>query len=45
MGSREETHAAVRALLASLGDPFTRFLDPGQYAALRWVRGRGGART
>jgi C-terminal processing protease CtpA/Prc len=35
LGSRAETHAAIRTLLASLGDPFTRFLDPEQYAALR----------
>jgi hypothetical protein len=37
LGSRAETHAAIRALLASLGDPFTRFLDPQQYSALRWA--------
>lgn len=36
MGSRDETYAAIRSLLASLGDPFTRFLSPEQYAALRW---------
>lgn len=35
LGSRAETHAAIRTLLASLGDPFTRFLDPEQYAALK----------
>ena len=39
LGSRQETHDAIRALLASLGDPFTRFLQPDQYSALRcgWV--------
>lgn len=35
LGSRAETHAAIRGLLASLGDPFSRFLDPDQYSALR----------
>jgi carboxyl-terminal processing protease len=35
LGSREETYAAIKALLASLGDPFTRFLVPEQYSALR----------
>ncbi len=35
LGSRADTHAAIRTLLASLGDPFTRFLDPDQYSALR----------
>lgn len=35
MGSRAETYAAIKAMLASLGDPFTRFLEPDQYAALR----------
>ena len=33
--NREETYTAIRALLASLGDPFTRFLAPEQYGALR----------
>lgn len=35
MANRDQTYAAIRSLLASLGDPFTRFLDPDQYAALR----------
>ncbi|KAL4425371.1 hypothetical protein ABPG75_009387 [Micractinium tetrahymenae] len=35
LGNRQETHDAIRALLASLGDPFTRFLAPDQYNALR----------
>jgi hypothetical protein len=35
MANREETYSAIRQLLASLDDPFTRFLEPGQYAALR----------
>jgi carboxyl-terminal processing protease len=33
--SREETYAAVREMLASLDDPFTRLLDPEQYAAIQ----------
>ena len=37
MLSRADTHAAIRSLLASLGDPFTRFLDPDQFSNLRWV--------
>ena len=41
MGSHAETHEAIRALLASLGDPFTRFLAPEQYTALRWARWDG----
>lgn len=32
--SREQAYAAVRAALAKLGDPYTRFLDPKQYDAL-----------
>jgi carboxyl-terminal processing protease len=43
MRNREETYAAIRRLLASLDDPFTRFLDPDQYAALR--RSTSGAVT
>ncbi|KAL4854503.1 C-terminal processing peptidase [Chlorella vulgaris] len=43
LGSRADTHAAIRTLLASLGDPFTRFLDPDQYSALR--RSTAGAVT
>ena len=35
MRSRVETYASIRSLLASLGDPFTRFLEPEQYSALR----------
>lgn len=35
LNNREETHAAIRSMLDSLGDPFTRFLVPDQYAALR----------
>ena len=37
MTSREETYAAIKQLLTSLGDPFTRFLEPDQYAALKYV--------
>jgi carboxyl-terminal processing protease len=32
---REMTFTAVRGLLNSLDDPYTRFLDPGEYRALR----------
>ena len=35
MDNREETYAAIKRLLASLDDPFTRFLEPDQYSALR----------
>jgi len=41
--SREDTYSAIRSLLASLGDPFTRFLAPEQYSALR--RSTSGAVT
>jgi carboxyl-terminal processing protease len=33
--SRADTHAAIRALLKSLDDPYTRFLAPEQLSALR----------
>ena len=33
--SREDTYAEIKSMLASLGDPFTRFLDPDQYKALK----------
>jgi C-terminal processing protease CtpA/Prc len=41
--TREDTYAAVRQLLASLGDPFTRFLDPDQYGNLRCAHTPRGA--
>jgi hypothetical protein len=34
-GRRQDTYAAIRKLLASLDDPFTRFLEPERLAALR----------
>ena len=34
MDSTEETYAAIRAMLAKLDDPFTRFLEPEKYAQL-----------
>ena len=34
MGSRPETYAAIRKLLESLDDPFTRLLEPERYEAL-----------
>eukprot|EP00667_Euglena_gracilis_P015893 EG_transcript_16555 len=32
--SAEATHARIRADIAQLGDPFTRFIDPAQYSNL-----------
>jgi carboxyl-terminal processing protease len=33
--SREETYAGIQEMLASLGDPFTRFLPPDQYKTMQ----------
>ena len=41
MRDRQETYSAIRALLASLDDPFTRLLDPARAAALN--SGRAGS--
>jgi C-terminal processing protease CtpA/Prc len=41
MNSRQETYDAIRKLLATLDDPFTRFLEPKRLETLR--RGTGGA--
>lgn len=41
--SREQTYAAIRKLLATLDDPFTRLLEPARLDALR--RGTSGACT
>ncbi|KAL8479751.1 hypothetical protein ACS0TY_026616 [Phlomoides rotata] len=35
MNSREETYAAIRKMVATLGDPFTRFLEPQKFKSLR----------
>jgi carboxyl-terminal processing protease len=35
LSSRADTYAAIKAMLGLLNDPFTRFLEPQQYAALR----------
>ncbi|KAH6809161.1 Peptidase S41 family protein [Perilla frutescens var. frutescens] len=35
MNSREETYAAIRKMVATLGDPFTRFLEPKKFKSLR----------
>ncbi|CAL8471979.1 g11521 [Coccomyxa elongata] len=43
MSSTKATYAAIRKALATLDDPFTRFLEPVQYAALR--RGTAGSVT
>lgn len=32
---REETHKAIQEMIASLGDPFTRFMKPEQYRSLQ----------
>ncbi|KAL6768578.1 CTPA1 [Auxenochlorella protothecoides x Auxenochlorella symbiontica] len=34
-GDREQAYAAIRKLLGTLGDPFTRHLGPDQYEALK----------
>ncbi|PSS24016.1 Carboxyl-terminal-processing peptidase [Actinidia chinensis var. chinensis] len=38
MNSREETYKAIRKMLATLDDPFTRFLEPEKFKSLRAVR-------
>jgi carboxyl-terminal processing protease len=43
MTERQETYAAIRKMLALLDDPFTRFLEPNQYALLQ--RGATGSVT
>ena len=43
MEDRAETYEAIRASLRLLDDPFTRFLDPDRYAALK--RGNAGTVT
>ncbi|CAI5517896.1 unnamed protein product [Closterium sp. Naga37s-1] len=35
MTTREQTYAAIRKMLASLDDPFTRFFEPGKFRALK----------
>lgn len=42
MANRGQTYDAIRKLLATLDDPFTRFLEPSRLAALR--RGTAGVR-
>ncbi len=39
--SREDTYSEIKSMLASLGDPFTRFLEPDQYKALRGATSGG----
>lgn len=43
MTERSETYDAIRKLLATLNDPFTRFLEPAQYEQLR--KGNSGSVT
>jgi len=38
MDEREETYAAIRSALSTLGDPFTRHLEPAKAAALQTGR-------
>lgn len=40
MINRGQTYSAIRKLLSSLDDPFTRFLEPSRLSALR--RGTAG---
>ncbi|KAE8721358.1 Carboxyl-terminal-processing peptidase 2 [Hibiscus syriacus] len=35
MNNREETYTAIRKMLATLNDPFTRFLEPEKFKSLR----------
>jgi len=35
LANRDETYAAIQKMLASLEDPFTRFLNPDQYRSLQ----------
>jgi hypothetical protein len=35
MDNREQTYTAIRSAIAVLDDPFTRFLEPSRYAALK----------
>ncbi|CAH9137305.1 unnamed protein product [Cuscuta epithymum] len=35
MNNREETYAAIRNMIATLDDPFTRFLEPEKFKSLR----------
>ena len=35
LNSQEETYTAIQRMLASLNDPFTRFLEPDQYRSLQ----------
>ncbi len=43
MSDTKATYKSIRKALATLNDPFTRFLEPAQFAALR--RGTAGAVT
>ncbi|CAI7851889.1 unnamed protein product [Closterium sp. NIES-54] len=35
MNTREQTYTAIRKMLASLDDPFTRFFEPGKFRSLK----------
>eukprot|EP00898_Chlorokybus_atmophyticus_P007017 jgi/Chlat1/7316/Chrsp58S09139 len=43
MNTRQETYAAIRTMLSTLDDPFTRFLEPEKYRSLK--SGTSGAVT
>lgn len=48
MNTREETYTAIRKMIATLDDPFTRFLEPEKFRSLRAVwnsRCSNGCRT
>lgn len=40
MNTREETYAAIRKMIATLDDPFTRFLEPERFKNLQAVRNK-----
>ena len=35
MANRQQTYEAIEKMLSTLNDPFTRFLDPSKYSALK----------
>ena len=41
LSSRDDTYNEIKSMLASLGDPFTRFLEPDQYKALKGATSGG----
>ncbi|MCD9639197.1 Carboxyl-terminal-processing peptidase 2, chloroplastic [Datura stramonium] len=46
MNTRQETYAAIKKMIATLDDPFTRFLEPEKFKSLRvWQSGTQNALT